>query len=75
MAEDNDTLINDEIELEAQTKNLPSVIEFVEAFLERVSCPMKSLMQISVAVDEIFTNISSYAYRTGIGKAKIHLDL
>ena len=75
MAEDNDTLINDEIELEAETKNLPSVIEFVEAFLERVSCPMKSLMQISVAVDEIFTNISSYAYRTGIGKAKIHLDL
>ena len=75
MAEENNSLINDEIELEAETKNLPSVIEFVEAFLERVSCPMKCLMQISVAVDEIFTNISSYAYHSGVGKAKIHLDL
>ena len=74
MADENKTLINDEIELSAQTENLPSVIEFVETFLDRVSCPMKSMMQISVAVDEIFTNISSYAYQSGIGKAKIRLD-
>lgn len=74
MADDNKALIDDEIELDAQTENLPSVIEFVETFLEKVSCPMKSLMQISVAVDEIFTNISTYAYHSGIGKAKIHLD-
>lgn len=74
MADDNKALIDDEIELDAQTENLPSVIEFVETFLEKVSCPMKSLMQISVAVDEIFTNISTYAYHSEIGKAKIHLD-
>ncbi|MBQ6504870.1 MAG: ATP-binding protein [Flexilinea sp.] len=73
MADDNEALISDEIELDAQTENLPSVIEFVETFLDRVSCPMKSMMQISVAVDEIFTNISSYAYHSGIGKAKIYL--
>ena len=74
MAEDNKDLINDEIELDAQTENLPSVIEFVETFLERTGCSVKSMMQISVAVDEIFTNISSYAYHSGTGKAKIHLD-
>ena len=74
MADDNESPINDEIELNAQTENLPSVIEFVETFLERIGCPMKSLMQINVAVDEIFTNIASYAYHSGIGKAKIRLD-
>ena len=75
MANEQDPQISDEIEVEAKIANLTPVTEFVETFLERVNCPMKTLMQINIAVDEIFTNISSYAYRSGTGPAKMHLDL
>ncbi|MBQ6518493.1 MAG: ATP-binding protein [Anaerolineaceae bacterium] len=63
------------IELEAKTENLHQATEFVESFLDNVGCPMKSLMQINIAVDEIFTNISSYAYPSGTGMAKIEVKM
>ncbi len=75
MADENKSLNSEEIELGADVKNLPSVVGFVESFLEKIDCPMKTLMQVNVAVDEIFTNISSYAYRSGSGDAKLRMEL
>ena len=66
----------DELTLEAKIENLPQVISFIDERLEKADCSLKSQMQIEVAVDEIFSNISKYAYEPGPGKAtvRIHVD-
>lgn len=46
----------------AKIEDIPEVTEFVEAELEKLDFPMKSTMQISVAIDEIMSNIVRYAY-------------
>ncbi len=42
--------------------------------MEALNCPMKAQMQISVAVEEIFVNIASYAYAPGMGKAAVCVE-
>ena len=62
-----------ELELEAKTENLDQVLEFVNEALEQKDCPMKTQIQIDIAVEEIFVNIAHYAYNPEIGNAKIRL--
>ncbi len=64
-----------EFETGADAGNLPEVQSFVERYLAAVRCPMKARMQIEVAVEEIFTNIASYAYETDGGKATVRVEL
>lgn len=47
---------------QAQTGDVEAVTEFVDAELERLDCPMKTVIKINVAVDELFSNIVRYAY-------------
>ena len=51
----------------AEIKDITAVTEFVEAELEKIDCPMKTVMQISVAIDELFSNIVRYGYPDGPG--------
>ena len=60
-----------EITLKAATGNIPQVIAFVEEQLETVACPLRAQMQIDVAVDELFSNISRYAYAPETGEATV----
>ena len=55
----------------ARKDALPEVMAFTEECLESFDCPMKSSMAISVAVEEIFVNIASYAYGDGTGDASL----
>lgn len=64
-----------ELTLPAQTEKLPEVLAFVEEQLEEAGCPMKAQMQISVATEEVYVNIASYAYAPGSGMATIRLEL
>ena len=64
-----------ELTLPAQTERLPEVLAFVEEQLEEADCPMKAQMQISVATEEVYVNIASYAYAPGSGMATIRLEL
>ena len=64
-----------ELTLPAQTERLPEVLAFVEEQLEEAGCPMKAQMQISVATEEVYVNIASYAYAPGSGVATIRLEL
>ena len=54
--------------------NIPEVTAFIDVELERVECGIKAQTQLDVAVDEIFTNISSYAYTDGHGDATVRFD-
>ncbi len=62
------------LEVQATKENLLEVSAFVEGYLEKLDCPMKAMMQISVAVEEIYINIASYAYGDSIGMAEILID-
>ena len=64
-----------ELIVEAKKENLDRVIGFVDEILEAYNCPIKTQMQVDVAVEEVFVNISSYAYETDNGKATIRADV
>ena len=64
-----------ELTLPAEIDRLPEVLSFVEEQLEEIGCPMKAQMQVSVAVEEVYVNIASYAYAPGTGMATIRLAL
>ncbi len=57
--------------IKAAVENLNEVLAFVDEQLEAAECPMKTQMQIDVAVEEIFVNIAHYAYAPGSGNAVI----
>ena len=45
------------------------------ARLESADCPIKSKMQLDLAVEEIFVNIANYAYAPEIGKATVRVEV
>lgn len=59
---------------EADREKLHEVLAFTEGELEKRDCNMKTLMMISVMVEEIFVNIASYAYENNKGNATIIMD-
>lgn len=64
-----------ELEVEAKVEELPRVDAFVQEQLEQYGCPSKVLMQVRLAVEEIFVNISSYAYAPETGPAVVRLEI
>ena len=54
--------------------NLAEVLKNVDAQLETEGCPMKTQMQIDVAVEELFVNIATYAYTPDTGDADILIE-
>ena len=60
-----------EIVLDAKVDNLPQLLSIIDEELENAGCSMKGQMQIDVAVEEIFVNISRYAYIEEPGKVII----
>ena len=64
-----------EITMEAVVANIEKVTAFVDGVLEEAECPLKAQLQIDVAVDEIFSNISKYAYPEGTGTATVQLEI
>ena len=64
-----------EITVKAADEKLDNVIAFVTGELEAYDCPMKTQMQIEVAVEELFVNIAHYAYSPETGDATIQVDI
>lgn len=64
-----------ELTLEARVDNLDQVLSFVDSHLEQLECPMKSQMQIDVAVEELFVNIARYAYNPTVGPATVRVEV
>ena len=55
----------------AEDEALSEVLGFVEEELSRHDCPMKTIMQITVALEEIFVNVAHYAYPESKGEVRI----
>ena len=64
-----------EIDITAVVENLSTVIDFVDEQLQAANCPIKIQMQIDVAVEEIFVNISNYAYSPDVGPATVRVSI
>ena len=77
LLEKENTLVfaRNEMEIEATDENLPAVQSFVGEQLDAAVCSPKAQMQIGVAVEEIFINISHYAYAPDKGKATVRVEV
>ncbi len=64
----------EKITLEATTDNLQQVIDFATELLEAHDCPMKAVMQMELVIEEIFVNVSSYAYEPETGDVTICVE-
>ena len=64
-----------ELVIEAKRENLPKVLIFVDEQLEKVGCSMLTQTAIDVAVEELFINIASYSYDSGIGTAVVQVSV
>ncbi len=63
------------ITIDAVDEAIDPVQAFIRGKLKKYGCDRKILGQIRLAVEEIFINIISYAYRPEIGKAEIFCEV
>ena len=59
----------------ARVDQLDEVTSFVLDKLDAFGCPKKTQLQIRLAIEEIFVNISSYAYHPEEGMAEIRCEV
>ena len=64
----------EKITVGAVLENLQTVIDFATEKLEAHDCSMKVSMQLELVIEEIFVNISSYAYHPEIGPATFCME-
>lgn len=60
-----------ELKYEAILTNLTALMSEIDSVLDQFDCSVKLQTQVDVSVDEIFTNICSYAYPSGTGSVVI----
>lgn len=64
----------EKITLEALVENLQQVIDFATEQFESRECPMKTVMQMELVIEEVFVNIASYAYNPDTGPATFCME-
>ena len=67
--------MTNEITVPANTANIAVVTDFVEKALVSLRCPIHILIQLKIAIDELFGNIARYAYQHGEGAATVRVDV
>lgn len=55
----------------ATLDDIPVVTEFLEEQLEMLECPMRTVLQLSVALDEVYSNIVKYGYADHTGPVTV----
>lgn len=63
-----------ELTVDAKLESLSEIKSFVSAELEETGCPEGTRKQILIVVDEIFANITQYAYDGEEGTAVIRIE-
>lgn len=64
-----------ELTIDATIKNIEQVTAFVDEQLRILDCPMKTQVQINIAIDELFGNIARYAYNPEVGSATVRVEV
>lgn len=63
-----------ELTIDARTENLHRIFDFLTETMERIGCEKKMIRQCKLCVEEIFLNVSSYAYDPETGSVHITID-
>ena len=63
------------LEVDATEENIGAINDFLDEFLDENDCPMKTKMQIELAIEEAYINIAKYAYGDNTGKAQLTLGV
>lgn len=58
----------------ARDEALNDVLAFAEEELEKAGCPMKVVMSVTVALEEVFVNVAHYAYPETSGEVSMAID-
>lgn len=64
-----------ELTLPAAVENIEKAVAFVNGQLESAGCPPKTMIQIDVAIDELFGNIAHYAYGKDTGDTTVRVEV
>lgn len=64
-----------DLKLEASNDTLYTVLDAIEAHLEKNGCPKEVKTEVLIAVEEIYTNIASYAYGGKTGEATVQMEV
>jgi len=64
-----------ELTLPAAAENIEKAVAFVNGQLEAAGCPPKTMIQIDVAIDELFGNIAHYSYGKDTGDATVRVEV
>ena len=66
------TAVRQSIRATPELESIPLVCEFLEEVLQNHGAPMKTIMQINIAADEIFSNIARYS---GAAAAQVDCEI
>ena len=61
--------------LEAKLDNLDAATGFVDQCLDELGAGMKYYMQVELVMEELFVNVSKYAYAPGTGDLTIEAEM
>lgn len=64
-----------ELRMDAVGENAALAIDFVTECMEALSPQERSEVEMSIAVDEIFSNVAYYAYGDGVGAITLVVDI
>lgn len=64
-----------EITVKADIANIPEITDFICGILEEYGCSPKITAQLSIAADELASNVAKCAYPDGEGYLTISVDL
>ena len=63
-----------QLELDTNIENVDVLTATANKVLAGLGCPKKAMAQIDIALDELFSNISHYAYGGNVGKVYVSID-
>ncbi len=64
-----------ELTVSAASDQVKPVTDFVNAQLTKLGCPKLIRIQLDVAIDELFSNITRYAYGPETGPVTVRMDV
>ena len=63
-----------ELTVDAKPGSLSEIKTFAAAGLDEMNCPAGTREQLLIVIDEIFSNIASYAYGDGKGSVTVRME-
>lgn len=63
-----------ELTVMAEAENIDKITSFVNKQIKRLGGTKRAMVQIEVALDELFANICNYAYDDGVGHVTVRVQ-